>query len=159
MFAGFCSTALRTVWNCPHAGRAVPRAPRQRGITLNSCKTKVYVLRLLEVLAVLIDNTNIEGNTTHCSAASNADAARAGQSKIDHPKNEICLMGDARFVVSTNRASIHPRIKTVRNCPHAGRAVPRAPRQTGITLNRRDTKVDVSRPEVLAVLPAAPLGR
>ena len=135
---------IKTVRNCPHAGQAVPRALRQRGITSNSCNTKIYVLRLLEVLTVLSVIPILE--VIALIAPPRARGRRPRRAVEERSaKNEICLMRDARFVVSTNRASIHPRIKTVRNCPHAGRAVPRAPRQSGITSNSCNTNVDVLR--------------
>ena len=45
-FRGLFDIASRTVQNCPHAGRAVPRALRQNSIASNKCNTKIYVIRL-----------------------------------------------------------------------------------------------------------------
>ena len=117
----------------------------------------MYVLRLLEVLAVLLGIPILKARPLIAPPRARGRRPRRAVEERS-AKNEIYLMRDARFVVSTNRASIYPRIKTVRNCPHAGRAVPRALRQRGITPNSCKTKVYVLRLlEVLAVLSGIPI--
>ena len=93
VFAGFLNTASRAVRNCPHAGQAVPSG------TPNEEFLTIQAIR---------------------SIARSTASTRGPRGSAVEERDP----GAHRTVRREANRTIHPPIKrTIRNCPHAGRAV------------------------------------
>ena len=137
-----CSTS-RTVRNCPHAGQAVPRALRQRGYYREQKLRRKFMFigsRCKPIATpARAPRTRSFYRYKRCEASHAPPRARGrrprravGERLHSHEikpaqreTNDSAIGRIVRFsLYRVSRATECSTSRTVRNCPHAGRAVP-----------------------------------